>query len=69
MSIQQSIIRTIENMATKAFNSNKAGFTAYNAGFLFEHVNGNEYRIITQNGKDSGIRFIDHGRNLEFVMA
>lgn len=65
----ESIIRTVIREATRAFKSGNFTFSAFRTMFGIEHVNGMEYRLVTAENSDAGIRFVnDHG-NLRFFMA
>lgn len=61
--MSQSIIRTIIREATRAFRAGSFTFTAFGRVFGIEHVNGWEYRLLSADGKDAGMRIFNdpHG--------
>lgn len=55
--MSESIIYTIIRETTRAFRAGKFTVSAFGKLFGIEHVNRNEYRLITADSKDMGVRF------------
>lgn len=64
-----SIIRTLCREILRAFHSGKFTFSAFGKLFGIEHVSGMEYRIVTSENSDVGLRFMNERGKLRFFMA
>ena len=64
-----SIIRVLCREILRAFREGNFTFSAFGKLFGIEHVNGGEYRIVTSENSDIGLRFMNERGNLRFFMA
>ena len=67
--MKESVFRTITREISHAFRNGEFTFTAFGKLFGIEHVNRDEYRVITSENRDAGIRFTSNHGNLRFYLA